>query len=625
MSILSKASFVQIPSGYGEDKLYSEVPNTTNGDFQFTRASTGTRVNSDGYIEEVPYNLASYSEDYSSGGWVATRLSVTTDDTTSPRGDTTADKITTTASGSENRIRNSSFYQAPNTEHTFSAYAKKGNVSWFLLRNIAFGDLLQGRVWFDLENGVVGTINTGFTASIEDVGDGWFRCSMTCTTTSNPLQIVDFSPAPNDNDFQSDAVGEFCYVWGVQLVKGDTPKTYIKTTDRLNVPRLDYTNRDCPQILIEKTATNLVPYSEDFSQWSNNNIINIDQAISPSGLTEADEMVEALTNTYQYSYIFTSGLSLNYRYVLSCFVKDIDQQYFQLSVYNGGTYLSANFDLTNESFTTAENGGQYTYRNATIEQYANDWYRVSLEFESTTTTAPIIALCNNNSATAGYIPLYTGTGKKVLVWGAQLERKDGNSGYKPTSYIPTNGTSVTRNYDYFKSGDLTSVLNTSQGVFYLDFLHYDNIIYGEFFVRPTDNSTTNAINFRTQNINNPDRNITQFSLTASGTSYGNYQWNDAYINMGVKYAFAWDGNVIKHYINGVKKSETTATFSFNADFGEIKMSRYNTPNQYLGFHNPLRQVAYFNEMLTDEELETLTTPIATSFQALAEYWAYELL
>ena len=212
-----------------------------------------------------------------------------------------------------------------------------------------------------------------------------------------------------------------------------------------------------------------------------------------------------------------------------------------------------------------------------------------------------------------------------MVWGAQLERKDGNSGYKPTSYIPTNGTSVTRNYDYFKSGDLTSVLNTSQGVFYLDFLHYDNIIYGEFFVRPTDNSTTNAINFRTQNINNPDRNITQFSLTASGTSYGNYQWNDAYINMGVKYAFAWDGNVIKHYINGIKKSETTATFSFNADFGEIKMSRYNTPNQYLGFHNPLRQVAYFNEMLTDEELETLTTPIATSFQALAEYWAYELL
>ena len=60
MSILSKASFVQIPSGYGEDKLYSEVPNTAAGDFTFTRASTGTRVNADGYIEEVPWNLITY-------------------------------------------------------------------------------------------------------------------------------------------------------------------------------------------------------------------------------------------------------------------------------------------------------------------------------------------------------------------------------------------------------------------------------------------------------------------------------------------------------------------------------------------------------------------------------------
>ena len=551
----------------------------------------------------MPWNLITYSEDFSNSSYIKdSGVTIGTTNNDSPIGNNTATQINVTDSG---RI----YKNVTSAEYRTSVYLKAGTFAYF--------KFIGQQV--DLNLGTISSIL--YPSDIEDVGNGWYRISVSFGTSIRPWQIQAYP----DNTYSTHTTSGNYFVWGAMLNYGDTTKPYIKTTDRLDIPRLDYTNRDCPQILIEKTATNLVPYSEDFSQWSNNNIINIDQAISPSGLTEADEMVEALTNTYQYSYIVTSGLSLNYRYVLSCFVKDIDQQYFQLSVYNGGTYLSANFDLTNESFTTAENGGQYTYRNATIEQYANDWYRVSLEFESTTTTAPIIALCNNNSATAGYIPLYTGTGKKVLVWGAQLERKDGNSGYKPTSYIPTNGTSVTRNYDYFKSGDLTSVLNTSQGVFYLDFLHYDNIIYGEFFVRPTDNSTTNAINFRTQNINNPDRNITQFSLTASGTSYGNYQWNDAYINMGVKYAFAWDGNVIKHYINGIKKSETTATFSFNADFGEIKMSRYNTPNQYLGFHNPLRQVAYFNEMLTDEELETLTTPIATSFQALAEYWAYELL
>ena len=46
-----------IPSGYKEDKLYSVKPRNGDGDFTFTRASTGTRVNADGYIEEVPWNL----------------------------------------------------------------------------------------------------------------------------------------------------------------------------------------------------------------------------------------------------------------------------------------------------------------------------------------------------------------------------------------------------------------------------------------------------------------------------------------------------------------------------------------------------------------------------------------
>ena len=75
MSVISKASLVQIPSGYGEDKLYSEIPNTTAGDFTFKRASTGTRVNADGYIEEVPWNKLTYSEDFSSWGYLATRCS----------------------------------------------------------------------------------------------------------------------------------------------------------------------------------------------------------------------------------------------------------------------------------------------------------------------------------------------------------------------------------------------------------------------------------------------------------------------------------------------------------------------------------------------------------------------
>ena len=35
-----------------------------------------------------------------------------------------------------------------------------------------------------------------------------------------------------------------------------------------NVPRIDYTGGGCPHILVEPMRTNLVTYSEDFSQWA---------------------------------------------------------------------------------------------------------------------------------------------------------------------------------------------------------------------------------------------------------------------------------------------------------------------------------------------------------------------
>jgi hypothetical protein len=51
MSLLDKASLIQIPSGYKEDKLYSVVPDSGAGDFDFSRSSSATRVNSEGLIE----------------------------------------------------------------------------------------------------------------------------------------------------------------------------------------------------------------------------------------------------------------------------------------------------------------------------------------------------------------------------------------------------------------------------------------------------------------------------------------------------------------------------------------------------------------------------------------------
>mgnify|MGYP000132494612 CR=1 FL=1 len=53
MSKYDNASLVQIPSGYKAGTLYSVLPANGDGDFDFTRASIATRVNSEGLIETV--------------------------------------------------------------------------------------------------------------------------------------------------------------------------------------------------------------------------------------------------------------------------------------------------------------------------------------------------------------------------------------------------------------------------------------------------------------------------------------------------------------------------------------------------------------------------------------------
>ncbi|MGA0081580.1 MAG: hypothetical protein ACO3IT_07435, partial [Ilumatobacteraceae bacterium] len=63
--LLNQASLVYIPSGYKEDTAYSVIPTDGSGDLTFTRASDGTRVNSAGLVENVPWNLVEQSNTFS--------------------------------------------------------------------------------------------------------------------------------------------------------------------------------------------------------------------------------------------------------------------------------------------------------------------------------------------------------------------------------------------------------------------------------------------------------------------------------------------------------------------------------------------------------------------------------
>ena len=80
MSLLEQASLVLIPSGYKEDTVYSVIPSNGSGDLSFTRASDGTRINSDGLVENTPWNLFQQSETFENASWTKNNISVGSND-----------------------------------------------------------------------------------------------------------------------------------------------------------------------------------------------------------------------------------------------------------------------------------------------------------------------------------------------------------------------------------------------------------------------------------------------------------------------------------------------------------------------------------------------------------------
>ena len=78
--------------------------------------------------------------------------------------------------------------------------------------------------------------------------------------------------------------------------------------------RFDYTFASCPDILTEPQSTNLITYSEDFSDssWDKNGTVSVlaNQSISPDGLNNATNLSgatgDALTNVLRETFF---GLS----------------------------------------------------------------------------------------------------------------------------------------------------------------------------------------------------------------------------------------------------------------------------------------------------------------------------
>ena len=430
MSLLDKASLIVTPNAYKESKLYSVVPNTTLGDMDVVRATTATRVNSAGLIEEVPRNLLTYSQDFTNASWSKSGVTITANTTVAPNGTTTASKLV-----EDGFLVTYGVYKGITTgfRYSHSIYAKKGERDWIKFNCIHGGN---ASVWFNLANGTIGTNNTTGTPSIENVGNGWYRCIVNNTDHSVAASFFTVMPCTNNNvETYTGTIGNGIFIWGAQLDKFATATEYFPTTTRLNIPRIDYTNGSCPSLLVEPQRTNLALNSDG-------NVSTYPTAIN---VTNASSSFNSFSNAIQFP---STGTSAAYKsivttvqtYAISVFIKMDD---------NSVPILSGSSTTGNVSLIIA---GSVATNNLKVESYGNNVYRLSA-------TATSSGSNNNN----GVVRFDSQVLKSFKITGIQLEVAS-----YPTSYIPTVASSVTRNTDNISKTGISSLIGQTEGTIFVE-------------------------------------------------------------------------------------------------------------------------------------------------------------
>ena len=278
-----------------------------------------------------------------------------------------------------------------------------------------------------------------------------------------------------------------------------------------NLPRIDYTG-GTGQILLEPQTTNLLTYSEDFSQWSAGSTITLQSGFSaPDGTNNAYKLTK--TGTAQPYLIFNASLTTS-----------STRSIFAKTVSGTGTVNLLNHNSnTNNLFTLTEN-----------------WQRFDVSTSNSTGVANFYAVDFRGSSSLS----------EIIVFGANAT----NDQAFATSYIQTSGSTSTRNADLCNNAGSSSLISSTEGVLYAEIASLTNTDATR-FISLSNGTTSNRVYIGFSSTTNAISSNLRFNGSTQFAATEIVSDTTTYHKIAVKYK----SNDIALWINGVEVATDTSS------------------------------------------------------------------
>jgi hypothetical protein len=534
-------------------------------------AEQNTTLNSAGLTGQLALSLGSATISYNS--------------TTAPDGTTTATSIVPT-NGATNAVYYIGNGPTPATNsYTVSLYVKANGMNYIAIGTNNNAVVIEA----NLSTGLV-ISGSGFVIS---AGNGWYRVVATISFYTNGTYYLQVRDTAGTITLSTANGTNGIYVWGAQSEQRSSATAYNATTTALtnyipqlltapiNSPRFDFnpTTGESLGLLIEQSSTNLLTYSQDFSNaaWTKTrSSVTTSANIAPDGTQTAQVLYEDTSNnshlTYE-AYTITAGNP----YIFSMYAKAWTRTQLGITFDN----VSWSFDLSAGTILSGSAG--------TITPVGNGWYRITCYRASITTASSFVFIIINNAGAGSY----QGNGYSgIYIWGAQLEALA-----FPTSYIPTTSAQVTRASDKAVILNVSGIYNPTQGTILVQ--GSQNSTFGQNYPLASFSDGTLTNKLYTELYGAITYGIAGNSATLTGQSVGA-------IKTPFKMALAAQTNDAQLCTNGTL-NQSSSSLTMPPNISELDIGCFiNFGSQIRTYNGCISKIAYYPIRVTNAQLQALT-------------------